>query len=134
MSLDLWVRKKYFNYHVLKDASFLATSPAAMTTAPPPPVTPSPPTGRCTRRPGRGPATCQTCPTTPRQRSRPQTAPVTTAPSRPGPASTSLCRGSRQPRATTSRWPRGRTRCPPTPRRPGARVLMCKDEWRRPGL
>jgi len=71
-----------------------------------------------------------TCPTTVRRRSPPPTVQATTAPSRPDPVLTSLCRGSKQPPVKTSRWPRGRTRCPP---HPAVRVLMFKDAWRRQG-
>ena len=108
-------------------------NPVDTTTVPHPLATPSPPTDRFTRHPpGSHVATCQaTCPTTVRQRSPPLMGPAMIVPSRPGPASTNLCRGSKQPPATTNRWPRGRTRCPPHPE--VVRVLMYKDAWKRQG-
>ena len=119
---------QYFNIFV-----FIVMNPVDTTTAPHPLATPSPPTDKCTRHPPASHvATCQaTCPTTVRQRSPPLMGPAMIVPSRPGPASTSLCRGSKQPPATTNRWPRGRTRCPPHPE--VVRVLMYKDAWKRQG-
>ena len=108
------------------------TSPRVTTTAPPAPTTTAP-TVRSTPLPQ---ATSQashsqTSPTTVRLSSTQLTDRGTTAPSRPGRASMSPCKDSRQHQGTTPRWPPGRTRYPPGPPTPTAPTSS--DGWRRRG-